>query len=61
MKGSIGYAKHVNRYYVAWYHAPEKKPSRFISTKGNILKQENSQKKLLGINAGRYGKWCIPP
>ena len=24
-KGSVGFAKNVKRYYVAWYHEPDRK------------------------------------
>jgi integrase len=47
MKGTIAYAEHVKRYYVAWYHAPEKKTYKIYYYKGELLYDRRMAEKLL--------------
>ncbi len=47
MKGKIGYAEHVNRYYVAWYHAEDKKTHKIYYYKGQPLYDRRMAAKLL--------------
>lgn len=47
MRGKIGYAAHVSRYYVAWYHAPHKKTYKIYKYKGEPLYDERMAEKLL--------------
>jgi integrase len=46
MRGSIGYAEHVKRYYVAWYHAPHRKTYKIYYYKGEPLYHEKIAEKL---------------
>lgn len=52
MKGSIGYAKHVKRYYVRWYHAPEKRTIKIYKYKGQFLETRKLAEKLLASMQG---------
>ena len=52
MKGSIGYAKHVKRYYVRWYHAPEKRTIKIYKYKGQYLETQKLAEKLLATMQG---------
>jgi integrase len=47
MKGSIGYAGHVRRYYVAWYHPPHNKTYKIYHYKGEPLYDRRMAQKLL--------------
>jgi hypothetical protein len=47
MKGSIGYAKHVKRYYVAWYHEPIQKTLKLYRYKGEPLYDRRMAEKLI--------------
>jgi integrase len=56
MKGSIGYAKHVKRYFVAWYHEPDKKTYKIYRYKGELLYHEKMAEKLLACMQGDMEK-----
>lgn len=47
MKGSIGYAKNVKRYFVAWYHEADKKTYKIYKYKGIYLYDRKIAEKLL--------------
>jgi hypothetical protein len=47
MKGTIGYAEHVNRYYVAWYDGGHKKTYKIYHYKGEPLYDRRMAEKLL--------------
>lgn len=47
MKGKIGYAQHVKRYYVFWYHAPHKKTYKIYHYKEEPLYDPRMAEKLL--------------
>ncbi len=47
MKGTVGYAEHAGRYYVAWYHAPHKKTYKVYHYKGEPLYHTKIAEKLL--------------
>lgn len=47
MKGKIGYAEHVDRYYVSWYYAPHKKTYKIYHYKGEMLYDRRMAEKLL--------------
>ena len=47
MKGTIGYAEHVKRYYVAWYHPAHQKTYKIYHYKGESLYDRRMAEKLL--------------
>lgn len=47
MKGKIGYAEHVRRYYVSWYHSPHRKTYKIYHYKGELLYDPRMAEKLL--------------
>ncbi len=52
MKGSIGYAKNVKRYYLKWYYASEKKTIKIYKYKGQYLETKKLAEKLLATMQG---------
>jgi hypothetical protein len=47
MKGKIGYADHVKRFYVSWYYALHKKTYKVYHYKGELLYDRRMAEKLL--------------
>jgi len=47
MKGKIGYAEHVDRYYVSWYYAQHSKTYKIYYYKGELLYDRRMAEKLL--------------
>jgi len=47
MKGKIGYADHVKRYYVSWYYAVHQKTYKVYHYKGELLYDRRMAEKLL--------------
>jgi integrase len=56
MKGKIGYASHVSRYYVAWYHALDQKTYKIYQYKGFHLTSKDLAEKLLASMQGDVEK-----
>lgn len=52
MKGSIGFAKHVNRFYVRWYDNRTKKNVKIYRYKGIYLETRKLAEKLLSAMQG---------
>ena len=58
-KGNVGFAKNVKRYYVAWYHEPDRKTYKIWKYKG-LHMQKGKQgremaEQLLSVMRGDYG------
>lgn len=56
MKVKPGYAAHVDRIYVAWYHAPHKKTYKIYRYKGEPLYDERMAEKLLACMQADFEK-----
>lgn len=58
-KGNVGFAKNVKRYYVAWYHEPERKTYKIWKYKGLHMERgkqgREMAKQLLSVMRGDYG------
>jgi integrase len=52
MKGSIGYAANVNRWYVAWYDETAQKTRKIYKYKGQYLYDRRIAEKLLSVMQG---------
>jgi integrase len=52
MKGSIGYAKHVKRYFVRWYDPAKKQTVKIYKYKGIYLETRKLAEKLLAAMQG---------